>query len=204
MGSSPAGRISRTVRRGGIPTTGGRDVACRHSPRMKEVFQVIEMMKREGVIKDYAVTGAIGAIFYVEPFNTADIDFLVNLPSSDSLLISLEPIHSWLRSRGYEIDSGGSFVVEGWPIQYVPVGSELAAEALREAHYLPFEPGVSVRVVKAEYLAAEAVRIGRPKDIQRVSMLILVDDFDADLFADIAKRFSLEDKWKKIEPHIRV
>ena len=61
-----------------------------------------------------------------------------------------------------------------------------------------------MRVVKAEYLAAEAVRIGRPKDIQRVSMLILADDFDADLFADIAKRFSLEDKWKKIEPHIRV
>ena len=95
---------------------------------MKEVFRVIEIMKREGVIKDYAVTGAIGAIFYVEPFNTADIDFLINLPSSDSLLISLEPIHSWLRSRGYEIDSGGSFVVEGWPIQFVPVGSELAAE----------------------------------------------------------------------------
>ena len=170
---------------------------------MKEVFQLIEMMKREGVIKDYAVTGAIGAIFYVEAFNTADIDFLINLPISDSLLVSLEPIHSWLRSRGYEVDSGGSFVVEGWPIQFVPVGSELTAEALREAHYLPFEPGVGVRVVKAEYLAAEAVRIGRPKDIQRVSMLILADDFDADLFVDIAKRFSLEDKWKKIERYIR-
>src|SRR6516225_12074475 len=113
-------------------------------------------MKRESVIEDYAVAGAIGAIFYVEAFNTADIDFLVNLPISTSLLVSLDPIHSWLRKKGYEIDSGGSFIVEGWPIQFLPVTDDLSAEALREAHYLPFEPGADVRVVKAEYLSAEA------------------------------------------------
>jgi hypothetical protein len=170
---------------------------------VKKVFQVIEEMKRESVIEDYAVAGAIGAIFYVEAFNTADIDFLVNLPISTSLLVSLDPIHSWLRKKGYEIDSGGSFIVEGWPIQFLPVTDDLSAEALREAHYLPFEPGVDVRVVKAEYLSAEALKIGRLKDIQRVSMLLLADGFDADLFEDLVKRFSLEEKWKKVEAELQ-
>ena len=79
---------------------------------MKEVFQVIETMKRERVVEDYAVTGAVGA------------------------------------------------------------------------------------------LAAEALRLGRAKDIQRVSMLLLAEGFDADLFEDIVKRFSLEDRWKRVEAQL--
>jgi len=175
---------------------------CAMLLKMKEVFQVIESMKRAAVIEDYAVAGAVGALFYVEPFSTADIDFLVRLPLSNGLLVSLEPIHSWLLSKGYRMDSGGSFIVEKWPIQFLPVTDELSSEALREARYLPFEPGMDVRVIRAEHLAAEALRIGRSKDKQRISMLLLADDFDADLFAGIVKRFSLEEKWKKVEAEI--
>jgi hypothetical protein len=53
---------------------------CAMLLKMKEVFQVIESMKRAAVIDDYAVAGAVGALFYVEPFSTAAIDFLVRLP----------------------------------------------------------------------------------------------------------------------------
>jgi len=128
---------------------------CAMLLKMKEVFQVIESMKRAAVIEDYAVAGAVGALFYVEPFSTAAIDFLVRLPLSNGLLVSLEPIHSWLLSKGYRMDSGGSFIVEKWPIQFLPVTDELSSEALREARYLPFEPGMDVRVIRAEHLAAE-------------------------------------------------
>jgi len=79
---------------------------CAMLLKMKEVFQVIESMKRAAVIEDYAVARAVGALFYVEPFSTADIDFLVRLPLSNGLLVSLEPIHSWLLSKGYRMDSG--------------------------------------------------------------------------------------------------
>jgi hypothetical protein len=71
---------------------------CAMLLKMKEVFQVLESMKRAAVIEDYAVARAVGALFYVEPFSTADIDFLVRLPLSNGLLVSLEPIHSWLLS----------------------------------------------------------------------------------------------------------
>ena len=56
---------------------------CAMLLKMKEVFQVIESMKRAAVIEDYAVARAVGALFYVEPFSTADIDFLVRLPLSN-------------------------------------------------------------------------------------------------------------------------
>ena len=170
--------------------------------RVKGVFQAIEAMKRDGVIDEYAVAGAVGAIFYTEAFSTRDIDFLVHLPISESSLDFLGPIYSWLRGKGYEMNKGGSFVVEKWPVQFLPVGDELTAEALREAHCLPFEEGLEVRVVRAEYLAAEALKIGRQKDFQRVQMLILADDFNADLFEDLVKRFSLEEKWKRVESDI--
>jgi hypothetical protein len=52
------------------------------------------------------VADAVGAPFFVEPFATLDIGFLLNLPSSENLLVSLEPIHAWLRMRDYsEFDS---------------------------------------------------------------------------------------------------
>jgi hypothetical protein len=167
--------------------------------QMRAVFQVIEQMKRQRVIEDYAVAGAVGALFYVEPFSTADIDFLVNLPSTGGLLVTLAPIQEWLESKGYQMDKTGSFKVEGWDIQFLPVSDGLSSEAFREAHYLTFDSEMDVRVVKAEHLAAEAVRVGRLKDLQRILLLVESADFDADLFENIVTRFSLEEKWKKVE-----
>ena len=56
---------------------------------MKEVFQVIDAMKREGVIEDYAVAGAVGAIFYTEPFLTMEVDRLDKFLSSEDFDLDL-------------------------------------------------------------------------------------------------------------------
>jgi hypothetical protein len=53
---------------------------------MKETFKVIDQMQRDGVIDGYAVAGAVGAIFYVEPFNTEGVYILVNLHPSNGAL----------------------------------------------------------------------------------------------------------------------
>lgn len=168
---------------------------------MREAFAAIEEMKRANVIDDYAVAGAVGALFYVEPFSTHDVDFLIDLPDSDSLLVSLGPIRSWLRQRGYkELDVQGNVVVGTWPVQFLPVSGDLSAEALRNAQYLPFDEDLDVRVVRPEYLAAEALRLGRHKDIARVLMLVDSDDFEFDRFSELTARFGLEEKWKRIHP----
>ncbi len=160
-------------------------------------------MKRAGVIDDYAVVGAVGALFYVEPFATLDVDFLVNLPESESLLVSLKPIHGWLQRKGYsQCDSNGNVVIEKWPVQFLPVSDQLSAEALREAQYLPFDEILNVRVLLPEYLAAEALKVGRPKDVGRISMLLESEEFDPDRFSDLVERFGLKAKWAKIEPFL--
>ena len=50
---------------------------------MKATLQVVNQMQSDGVISRYAIGGAIGATFYLEPTSTFDIDVFValqNLP----------------------------------------------------------------------------------------------------------------------------
>jgi hypothetical protein len=166
---------------------------------MRKTFEVIEQMKRAGVIEEYAVAGAVGAIFYVEPFNTEDVDILVNLNPSDSLLVSLDPIFSYLRENGYDkLTNEGTEIAE-WPVQFLPVSDPLTREALAEAQYLSYEDELSVRVVRPEYLAAEATKLGRPKDIQRVASLLEIDEFDRALFLEIIEKHGLADRWNRVQ-----
>jgi hypothetical protein len=167
---------------------------------MKETFQVIEEMKRAGVIADYAVAWAVGAIFYTETFTTIDIDFLVDLPRSENQLVSLEPILAWLRPRGYsEFDKASKVIIESWSVQFLPVNDELSAEALAKAQYLAFDETLNVRVVRPEYLATEALKLSRPKDFDRVYKLLGFESFDPELFIDLVERFGLEQKWTKFQ-----
>jgi hypothetical protein len=53
---------------------------------MKETFAVLNQMVSEGAIDNYALAGAIGAMLYVEPFSTEDIDVLVVVPESEGLI----------------------------------------------------------------------------------------------------------------------
>jgi hypothetical protein len=94
-------------------------------------------------------------------------------------------------------------VVEGRPVQFLPSDKDpLNEEGFKEAQYLPFDD-MEVRVVRAEYLAAEAVNLGRPKDVDRLDKFLSSEDFDLDLFEDIVKRFSLEKKLERMQEFLR-
>ena len=43
---------------------------------MKQVFRVLNDMVRDGAIPNYAIGGAIGAVFDVESFSTQDLDVI--------------------------------------------------------------------------------------------------------------------------------
>lgn len=58
-------------------------------------------MQAEGVIGQYAIGGAVGAAFYLEPAATIDLDVFVILPGkSTGALVSLAPIYEHLKARG--------------------------------------------------------------------------------------------------------
>ncbi len=45
---------------------------------MKETLEVINQMQSDGVIGAYAIGGAVGATFYLEPMATLDLDVFVS------------------------------------------------------------------------------------------------------------------------------
>jgi len=61
--------------------------------RIREVIETINKMKADGIIDRYAIGGAVGAMFYLEPFSTLDVDVFVELHASQgSLVVDPNPI----------------------------------------------------------------------------------------------------------------
>ena len=53
---------------------------------MKEALKAIAELVKDGVIMDYAIGGAMGATFYLEPVVTMDLDVFVLFKDSSSLV----------------------------------------------------------------------------------------------------------------------
>lgn len=64
----------------------------------------INQMRADGVIEHYAIGGAVGATFYLEPVATLDGDIFVTLqPEAGSLLVSPQRIFDYLKARGCQM-----------------------------------------------------------------------------------------------------
>lgn len=79
------------------------DGQCGVQEEMKETLEVINRMQADGVIGRYAIGGAVGATFYLEPVATLDIDVFVSFRTmADRPLISLSPLYDYLKARGHD------------------------------------------------------------------------------------------------------
>src|SRR5436190_10926108 len=124
--------------------------------QIQEAIKTINQMQADGVIETYAIGGAVGATFYLEPVATLDVDVFVGFnPRPGSTLISLQSIFEYLKARGFRSE-GEYMVVEGWPVQFLPPTSKLVDEALAQAVTMDVN-GVPARVFTAEHLAAIAL-----------------------------------------------
>lgn len=159
---------------------------------MKETFAVLNQMVADGAIENYAVAGAIGAMFYVESFSTQDIDVFVLTPE-DRIIIEL-PGLAYLKAHGYTEFRNEGIVIEGWPVQFMAATTNLEREAYLNADVSYFED-VPVRVVLAEHLVAIMLKVGRLKDIARIQMFLSQDAVSHDKLEDVIQRHGLSDKW---------
>jgi hypothetical protein len=163
-----------------------------------EVITTINQMQADGVIEGYAIGGAVGATFYLEPVATLDVDvFITFRGETGSLLISPQPILDYLKARGCAME-GEYIVVGGWPVQFLPPNSPLVEEALREAATRDVS-GTPARVFTAEHLAAIALQIGRAKDKARILQFVETGALDAKKFQTILERHGLIEAWEKFE-----
>jgi hypothetical protein len=159
---------------------------------MKQVFALLNEMVRDGALENYAVAGAIGAMFYVEPFSTQDIDVLVMTPE-DRLVIEL-PGLDYLKARGYTAFRNEGIVIEDWPVQFLPATTQLEREAYLNAEISNLDE-VPVRVVLPEHLVAIMLSVGRPKDLARVEMFLSQDAVKIDALEDLIQRHGLTEQW---------
>src|ERR1043166_6077795 len=95
---------------------------------MKQTLDVINRMEADGIIGRYAIAGAVAAYNYIEPAVTNDLDILLSFeePAAQQKtgLVSLEPIFTYLKTKGYEQHSKEGIVIEGWPVQFLPVANQ--------------------------------------------------------------------------------
>jgi hypothetical protein len=171
---------------------------------MRHALDVLNDMVADSIIESYAIGGAVAAFYYVEASSTDDLDILISFEnraaSSSTGLVNLGPIISYLASRGFNEWRHEGIVIAGWPVQFLPVADALDAEALKEAPQIELEatlgePPVSTRFLSAEHIMAIALRVGRPKDLIRISQFVSENAFDMKRFCDILIRHGLRTKW---------
>ncbi|MCP5525338.1 MAG: hypothetical protein H7A47_00845 [Verrucomicrobiales bacterium] len=76
---------------------------------IKETISIIRQMEEEGVIREYAIGGAVGATLHrIEVDTTYDVDvYIVLNPPPGHMLVSLDPIHRYLDARGCPLTAEG-------------------------------------------------------------------------------------------------
>jgi len=165
---------------------------------IRDVIATINEMEKDGVIERYAIGGAVGATFYLEPVSTLDVDVFVTFEIvPGQLIVTPKPIIDYLAARGCTM-KGEYVMIAGWPVQFLPPVSPLVEEALAKARETDVE-GVRARVFTAEHLAAIALETGRAKDKARLLQFIEEAAIDAARFQEIVKRHNLLAAWTKFE-----
>ncbi len=160
------------------------------------VITTINRMHADGVIERYAIGGAVGATFHIEPVSTLDVDIFVTFRHEPgSLLVSPQPIFDFLAARGCHME-GEYVLIAGWPVRFLPPTGPLVEEALADAITVPVGD-TPARVFTAEHLAAIALEVGRAKDKARLLQFIESGVLDSVRFQAILTRHHLVEAWQQ-------
>lgn len=151
----------------------------------------IKSLESEGIISSYAIGGAMAQAFWSEPTPTFDLDVFIMVEATHPLA-PLSEIYSWASRHGYEQKAEHIFVASV-PIQFLPVHSRLAEEAVQKAAELSYLDE-TVRVMRPEYLIALSLEPSARtmKRLARVGILLESAPVDRDLLQRILSEHNLE------------
>ena len=165
---------------------------------IKHTIAAINQMQADGVIRRYAIGGAVGATFYLEPVATLDVDVFVSFqPAPGNLLVTPQPIFNYLKALGCTMDDE-YIIVAGWPVQFLPAATPLVTEALDQAVERKVADTPAC-VFTAEHLAAIALQTGRAKDKARLLQFLEAGALDSGRFQDIVVRHGLIEAWARFQ-----
>ena len=164
---------------------------------VRATIETLNQMQADGVIAHYAIGGAVGATFYLEPAATLDVDVFVLLSNPGTALVSLTPVYEYLKARG-GIEDREHIVLGDWPVQFLVPSNELEREAVAASVPVDVE-GVRTWVMLAEHLVAIALSTGRAKDHIRVLQFIDEKAVDLQMLQAILKNHGLLSKWQQFD-----
>lgn len=158
---------------------------------LADVFRVLGDLRRDGIVADYAVGGAMAVLFYAEPTRTYDLDVFVVLKDHPvtKLLVSLDSIYAWARERGFAIDAE-HVLIHGVPVQFLPAYNALVEEAVATARDLTYEE-IPIRVVDPVRLVALALQAGGARRRERALQLMELEGFDRHLLRSVLAKHGL-------------
>jgi hypothetical protein len=170
---------------------------------LRKTVEIVTKLADRGVVRSYAICGAVAALNYIQPTLTEDLDVLISIDAFEkhaSGLLLLGPIEKALADMGYAERTSLGYLIEGWPVQ-LPVGSALDEEALEKAVDLDLaEPGeqpLKVRCLSAEHIVAIALKVGRLKDLARVQAFLEQQAVDLHRLKEILARHNLMLAWRE-------
>lgn len=149
-------------------------------------------MYQKGILKDYAIGGAIATIYYTEPFATKDIDIFFIPPEKEKLIL-LTPFYDFLLKKGYKTYKE-YIIIEDTPIQFIPVTDKLEEEAVENAILVNYK-NIDIKILRPEYLIAIFLKVYRPKDREKLIKLLDQAKINKKLLLDILKRHKLNKKF---------
>ena len=141
-----------------------------------------------GLVEDWALGGALAAIYYVEPFTTYDADIFF-IPKDKGLAAGIPAIYAHLQAQGWQVERE-HLLIRGFPVQFLAAGG-LTEEAVRAAEQLDYE-GVPAKVFRAEHIVAIAASVGRAKDKARIEQMLQQADLDKTYLAEVLQRHKLK------------
>ena len=155
---------------------------------LADILRAANELVSAGLIENYALGGALAAIYYVEPFTTYDADILF-IASDKTLNAGIPAIYSHLQSKGWRV-AREHLLVKDFPVQFL-AASGLTEEAVREAKPIEYE-GVPAKVFRPEHIIAIAASVGRHKDLARIEQLMSYAKIDEAMLDDILRRHNLK------------
>jgi len=132
---------------------------------LADVLRAANELVSVGLIKDFALGGALAAIYYTEPVTTYDAD-IIFVASDKTLSAGIPAIYSYLQSKGWRVERE-HLLIKDFPVQFL-AASGLTEEAVREARQIQYQ-GVPAKVFRPEYIIAIAASVGGTKTWRALS-----------------------------------
>jgi hypothetical protein len=154
---------------------------------LADVLRAANELVAAGLIEDYALGGALAAIYYIEPFTTYDAD-IIFIAAESGITAGIPEIYAHLQERGWRVERE-HLVIRGFPVQFLAAAG-LTEEAVHEARVIEYE-GVPAKVFRAEHIIAIAASVGRHKDLARIEQLLEQAEIDRSVLDDVLRRYKL-------------